>query len=182
MSQHTIQVHISRIKALLKLNNADARLTDRHIFSLMKKHSIFLLKRDSSWLRVPSTIYQVLHKVDLIEVDAVEACEINTNCTIKRTATRLPGIVENVDGPIIKRVTSIDATIVLTPIESSGYTRKVGKSTAKYDKTLYYWYINGYLYFPNIKWDAVRIEAYFEEEVKDACDAIDACSYKQYRI
>jgi hypothetical protein len=179
MSQHTIQEHISRIKAVLKLNNADARLTDRHIFSLMKKHAVFLLKRDSSWLRVPSTIYQVLHKFDIKEVDAVEACGVDTNCKIKRTIEKLPGIVENVDGPIIRRVTSLDGSIILTPIESSGYLRKQGKSTAKYDKTLYYWYINGYLYFPNIKWDAVRIEAYFEDEVNDVCDEVDACSYKQ---
>lgn len=179
MAQHTIQEHISRIKAVLKLNNADARLTDRHIFSLMQKHAVFLLKRDSSWLRVPSTIYQVLHKLDLKEVDSVEACGIDTKCTIRRTIERLPKIVENVDGPIIKRVTSLDGSTVLTPIESSSYTRKIGKSTAKYDKTLYYWYINGYLYFPNIKWDAVRIEAYFEEEIKDVCDEIDSCSYKQ---
>ncbi len=182
MAHLTIREHISRIKAELKLNNADARLTDRHIYLLMKKHSSFLLKRDASWLRTSNTVYQTLPKLNLEEVDTVEACGIKTNCTIKRSKNKIPLLVENQDGPIIRRVTSIDGSTVLTPIESSGYFRKIGKSTNKYDKTLYYWYLNGYLYFPNIKWDAVRMEAYFENKVNAECCCEEEpapCEYKQ---
>ena len=180
MAHISIREHISRIKATLKLNNADARLTDRHIYALMKKHSSFLLKRDSSWLKVSSSIYQTMAKMDLIEVDTVEACNIDTDCNIKRSRYKLQNVIENQDGPIIRRVASLDGSTIVTPTESSAYFRKIKKATAKYDKSVYYWYMNGYLYFPNLEWDAVRIEAYFENKVEnDCCEEKPYCSYKQ---
>lgn len=181
MSQQTIREHISRIKSTIKANNADARLTDRHIYSLMRKHTRFLLKRDSSWLRYSSSIYQTMPLVQLQLVDSVEACGIETKCKIKRTKNKLPALVENEDGPIIRRVTSIDGNIILTPIKSSSFVRKSNKSTFKMDTSLYYWYLNGYLYFPNLKWDAVRVEGYFEEKVfAECCDEEpDPCGYAQ---
>jgi hypothetical protein len=40
--------------------------------------------------------------------------------------------------------------------------------------------MNGYLYFPNLEWDAVRIEAYFENKVEnDCCEEKPFCGYKQ---
>lgn len=181
MAQQTIREHITRIKAVLKLNNADARLTDRNIYLLMKKHSKFLMKRDSSWLRVSNSIYQTLPFVELEEVDAVLACNIQTDCKIRRTKEKLPALVENSDGPIIRRVTSLDGGVIFTPIEASAFQRKIKKSTFKFDKTLYYWYSAGYLYFPNIGWDAVRVEGYFEEVLppQDCEPDSTACDYKQ---
>lgn len=186
MAQQSIRKHISRIKGALKINNADARLTDRHIYALMEKHAPFLLKRDQSWLRTSTSVYQSANMLGLIEVDTVEACGIETDCKIKRTKNKLPKLMENMDGPIIRRVTSIDGATVLTPIESSGYYRKIKKSTAKYDKSLYYWYLNEYLYFPNIQWDAIRVEGYFHDIIGDdydecCCgeDAKKPCTYKQ---
>ena len=40
----------------------------------------------------------------------------------------------------------------------------------------YYWYINGYLYFPNLEWDAIRFEGVFEDDIsKLSCDTEDDC-------
>jgi len=50
-------------------------------------------------------------------------------------------------------------------------------TTFKYNKRPYFWYLNGYLYCPNIDWEAIRIEAIFEGKV-DACD-IDECLVRQ---
>ena len=180
MAHVSIREHISRIKSTLKLNNADARLTDRHIYALMKKHSSFLLKRDSSWLKVSSSIYQTMAKMDLITVDTVEACGIETDCVIRRSKYRLPNVIENQDGPIIRRVVSLDGSTIITPTESSAYFRKIKKTTSKYDKSLYYWYMDGYLYFPNLQWDAVRVEAYFEDRIEnDCCEPKVFCGYRQ---
>jgi hypothetical protein len=49
-------------------------------------------------------------------------------------------------------------------------------TTFKYNKRPYFWYLNGYIYCPNIDWDAIRIEAIFENNVPtcttDECELI----------
>jgi hypothetical protein len=45
----------------------------------------------------------------------------------------------------------------------------------RFNKTKYYWYLDDYIYFPNIEWDAVRIEGIFEDDISDwTCEA-DSC-------
>jgi hypothetical protein len=48
----------------------------------------------------------------------------------------------------------------------------------KFNKTKYYWYLNDYLYFPNLEWDAVRIEGIFEEDISIFTCAADSCIQK----
>jgi len=50
-------------------------------------------------------------------------------------------------------------------------------TTFKYNKRPYFWYLNGYLYCPNIDWDAIRVEAIFENDVP-TCDS-DDCLIRQ---
>ena len=50
----------------------------------------------------------------------------------------------------------------------------------KYNKRFYFWFHNGYLYFPNVEWDAAKIEAIFEGDTGDfQCDPEDQCIIKQ---
>lgn len=171
-----IAEHISRLRTTFKLVNADVKATDRYIYSLMKKHRDWLIKQRDSRLqlmRLPQ-LFQVLPCEDLIEVDSVQCCGIQTNCTIKRTKNRVPEIVEAYSGPIIRNVTSIDGQIVLDPTTPQSFLRKKKKKTSKYDPTRYYWFSEGYLYFPDIPWDAIRIEAYFSENISLLkCDEYD---------
>jgi hypothetical protein len=50
-------------------------------------------------------------------------------------------------------------------------------TTFKYNRSIYFWYLNGYIYVPNTDWDAIRIEAIFEGKV-ETCDT-DPCEVKQ---
>jgi hypothetical protein len=50
-------------------------------------------------------------------------------------------------------------------------------TTYKYNKRPYFWYLNGYIYVPNVDWDAIRIEAIFENDVP-TCDS-DQCQLIQ---
>ena len=51
-------------------------------------------------------------------------------------------------------------------------------SNWKYNKTKYYWFIDGHVYIPAVDWEGVRIEAIFDEDIagyvcsKDASDCI----------
>jgi len=50
----------------------------------------------------------------------------------------------------------------------------------KYNTQKYYWYLNGYLYFPNVDWDSVKVEGIFEDNVSGfTCDAKDDCTIRQ---
>lgn len=173
--QDTIRQHISRLKTPFKQVTTDSRLTDRFIYLLMRKHREFLLKRQDNWLLVLQELYQSKTYEELVDVDSVEACGIQTDCRIRRTKNKIEDILANVTGLIIQNVTSLDGSQRLQPIRQSAWIRKVNKTTSKFDKSLYYWIENEYMYFPNIEWDAVKISAYFDEDIYNECDDPSGC-------
>lgn len=176
MAQKTIAQYIAGIRGDLKLNNADTRLTDRHIYLKMFDTRALLLKQSNQWLMSSNDIFQTIYNIELQEVDVVEACGIHTPCKIKRTNIKLPTMLEDVEGPLIKRITSLDGYVSISLITPLAYIRKRNKSTFKYDKNLYGWVRNGYLYLPDIEWDSIMIEAYFEKDIDpNNCTVIDPC-------
>jgi hypothetical protein len=134
----------------------------------MVKHRDWLMEQLDNKLGLSrmSDMYQTLSCEELIEVDPLECCGIKSACKIKRTKNKIPKVLEISTGPYIKSVTSLDGSIEFHQTTSQSYQRKMRKSTSKYDKTIYYWYDNGHLYFPNIEWDAVRIEGIFLDSVQ----------------
>jgi hypothetical protein len=52
----------------------------------------------------------------------------------------------------------------------------------KYNQTKYFWWLDGYIYSPNIEWDAIKVEGVFNADItKWNCDIKDDCTprYKQ---
>lgn len=175
MAQATIGQYISEIRGTLKMNNADSRLSDRHIYLQMFKLRSLLLKQSKQWLMGVTDIFQTIADIELEEVDTVEACGINTDCKIRRGKEKLPEILEDYRGPIVKRITSLDNYVELTYITASAYLRKINKSTFKYDKNLYFWIKNNYIYFPNIEWDKISLEAYLTTDIIPCTEDEDTC-------
>jgi hypothetical protein len=168
---HTIGSHISRIKTPFKLVNQDARLTDRFIYSKMIVFRQDLIQREDSYLITNSDVYQVDSNVELEIIDSVRACGINTNCKFKRTKTPVANnIVLNKHGHLIKMVSSLDGSKKITKTTSRAWINKNKKSTFKYDKNLYYWVEDGYLVFPNLEWESVKIEAFYNNDVLSCKD------------
>lgn len=169
MSQKSISQYVSQIRGFLKLNNADNRLDDRHIYLEMFDVRGLLLKQSNQWLMGSTDVFQIIPQLELIDVDVVEACGIDTDCKIKRSRYKLPAILEDTRGPIIKLVSSLDGYRDLSPTTPLGYLRKIKKTTSKYDKNIYFWVRNDYLYIPNVDWDAILIEAYLTTDYIDPC-------------
>ena len=172
---------ISRIRTTLKAVNEDSFLTDRTIYSSIIKYGQTLLKREDNQFRLMkiSSIFKVLPYAELIDVDKVEAgcVGIFSNCYFKRTKEKLPTIFDGALGPVIRTVSSIDGTIEMFRTDPGTWVSITKSTTFKYNKRPYFWYLNGYLYCPNIDWEAIRIEAIFEGKV-DACDT-DPCLVRQ---
>jgi hypothetical protein len=126
-----------------------------------------------------SSIFKVLPYIELIDVDKVEAgcVGVYSECYFKRSKEKLPTILAGMFGPIIRTVSSIDGSIEMFRTEPGTWISITKSSTFKYNKRPYFWYLNGYLYCPNIDWDAIRIEAIFEGAL-ETCDS-DECEVFQ---
>ena len=177
----TVGDAISRVRNTLKAVKEDPFLTDRTIYFSLIKYGQSLMKREDNQLRLMkiSNIFKVMPYVELIEVDKVEAScyGVHSGCYFKRTKERLPDLLTGIQGPIFRTVSSIDGTIELFRTDPGTYVSMTKSTTFKYNKRQYWWYLDGYLYFPNLDWDAVKIEAIFENDV-ETCDS-DDCTIRQ---
>jgi len=177
----TIGEAVSRIRNSLKAVKEDAFLTDRTIYFSLSKYAKTLIKREDNQFRLMkmSQIFQVLPYVELIDVDKVEAgcIGVYSECYFKRSKDKMPSILDGMFGPIIRTASSIDGSIEMFRTDPGTWVSITKSSTFKYNKRPYFWYLNGYIYCPNIDWDAIRIEAIFENKV-DTCDT-DDCQIKQ---
>lgn len=184
MSRMTIGEITSRIRNQIKAVNQDSLLTDRFLYSLISKHGKWLMKREDGKNRLMgfNSIFQTLDFVELIEVDRVEAsCTgIKSGIKIKRTKNKVPTFMQGYWGPLVRSITSLDGSQELNPSDPSTYLNLVNSKSYKYNKSLYYWYLNDYLYFPDIQWDAVRIEGAFEDDISAFnCKEADVCVRRQ---
>jgi hypothetical protein len=177
----TIGEAISRVRNTLKAVKEDPFLTDRQIYFLLTKYAKTLIKREDNQFRLMkiSSIFKVLPYVELIDVDKVEAgcVGVYSHCYFKRSKDKLPSILDGMFGPLIRTASSIDGGIEMFRTDPGTWVSITKSTTYKYNKRPYFWYLNGYIYVPNVDWDAIRIEAIFENSVSD-CDA-DQCMIMQ---
>jgi len=179
----TIGDSVSRLRNLVKGVKEDAFLTDRFLYSLVLKYAKTLIRRQDNENKIMrfQSLFEPLPCVELIEVDKIEACcaGIKSNCTIMRTKDKLPTVLEGAYGPLFRTVSSIDGSIQCFKTYPSTYTSMANTKTFKYNTNKYYWYLDGYLYFPNIVWESVRVEGLWNESVAMyKCDG-DVCKKRQ---
>ena len=171
MSKTTIGEVLSRVRNQMKAVRQDAFLTDRFLYSIVLKHAKWLMKREDSQNKLMrfNSIFNTLDNVPLIEVDRIEAgCTgLSTNIKVMRTDGHVPTFMEGYWGPLIRSITSLDGQITIQPTNPTTYVRMSRSKNFKYNKTLYYWYLNDHLYFPNIEWPSVRIEGVFESDISE---------------
>lgn len=178
---------ISRLRNLIKAVKEDAFITDRFLYSLILKYSKLMIRRQDNENKIMrfQSLFETVPCVELIEIDKVEACcgGIKTNCTIKRTKDKIPTIMEGTYGPLIRSITSIDRSINISRTYPTIYTSIANSKNNKYNTVKYYWYSDGHLYFPNIEWDAVLVEAMWEESIAYLkCDDKEQCVIRQDEV
>lgn len=167
----TVGEAISRVKNTLKAVKEDPFLTDRVVYNSIVKYGRSLLKREDNKNRLMkmSTIFTVLPFVELIDVDKIEAgCTgVYSGCYFKRTKEKLPQLFDGMYGPIFRTVSSIDGSIIMQKTEPRTFVSMSKSSNFKYNKNIYFWYLNGYVYVANTEWEAIRIEGIFEGDKAD---------------
>lgn len=177
----TVRQAISQVKIPNKAVNTDSRLTNKYIYSLLRKHRDLLIKQIDSKFQLMKLgyLYQVWKCADLIPAPTIEECYgIKTNCTIFRTRNKLPYTLVASWGPVIRKVSSIDGSTEVVPITPAEWNRIQEDTNTKYDKNYYYYWSEGYLYFPNLEWKKVKVEALFEEDIdkyNECCEEYNPC-------
>jgi hypothetical protein len=180
---YTIGETISRVKNTVKAVKEDAFLTDRFVYSVILKYAKAYIRRQDNENKIMKfqSLFEPLPCVDLIEVDKIEACctNIKTGCTFMRTKEKLPQVLEGVFGPLFRSVTSIDGSVELRRTYPTTFTSMANLPTFKYNTNKYYWFQDGYLYFPNIPWESIRVEGLWEDDISIfKCDAKE-CQLRQ---
>lgn len=176
---------ISRLRNVLKAVKEDPFMTDRFLFSMIMKYAKLLIRRQDNEDKIIryEGIYQYIPCVELIELDRIPACctGIRTGCTIRRTKDPIPDVLEGSRGPILRSVASLDLSVDLQRISPAGYANLTKMSSFKYNKTKYYWLLDGYIYVPDVEWEGIYVEAIFNENLaKYVCDKdADLCTRAQ---
>lgn len=179
----TIADTVSRVRNLVKAVKEDAFLTDRFIYSLVLKYAKLYIRRQDNENKIMrfQSLFEPIPCVELIEVDKIEACcsGIQSKCTIMRTKDRLPTVLEGAYGPLFRSISSIDGSVPVFKTYPAIYTAMANSSNFKYNKNKYCWYMDGYLYFPNLIWEAARVEGLWEDSIAYLkCDG-DECRPRQ---
>jgi len=180
MARANIGQMLSRIRTQVKAVRQDPLLTDRVIYGFVLKHAKWLMKREDSKNRLLgySSVVQTLDLVELEEVDRVEAhCSgLSSGCTFKRTKNKMPMFMQGYYGPLIRTISSLDGSEELQPTNPSTYLALSKSKNFRYNKARYYWYLNDYIYFPDLEWEAVRIEGIFEDPIAPFVCCGDPCA------
>lgn len=177
----TVREIVSQVRGIYKLNSEDAFVTDRFLYGLFIKYGDLLVRRKSNEgkLNTNDNVFTWLPKVPLIEVDKIEAecIGIKTNCTFRRTKSKLPKMATNDSGSIVKLVMSLDTSEKVERTTLLKFHEMTKSVNFKYNKIKYFWEKNGYFYFPNVKWSAVTIQGLFMDTVTGYCieDDSDNC-------
>ena len=176
---------ISQVKNQLRMVNADYKISNKFIWLIIDKHVRWLIKREGEKMRLVKNqfLFQTLKCVEVEEAPAIDdCCGIRSRCTVHRTKYKLPKLYEDGYGVVIKSVYTLDGSQEFQPISIQQYIRKLENPNSKYDKALYYYYNNGWLYFPKSKIKMVMVKGYFEEDIAkyNHCDNndIDPCKTK----
>ncbi len=180
----TIGESISRVRNLVKAVKQDAFITDRLIYSLILKYAkLYIKKQDMLNIRLKfASLFRRLPCLELIEVDKVEACcgSVSSDCKIMRTKDKLPLPFEGTYGAFIRTVAAIDGSNECYRTQPSSFVSMTKTPTFKYNKKKYYWYLNDYLYFPNLDWEAVSVEGIFQDDISVfTCEKDGECKIRQ---
>jgi hypothetical protein len=175
----TLRKLVSDVRAMHKLLSTDNLITDRVVASEIKNNTLLLVKRETNLRKLwaTDTLFTTIPCLELVEVPISECCDYVDPCTVARTKFKLPRICEGNYQYLIQGVYSINAM--------SGQGKKLKETTInRYINLLklpivkneqYYWISNGYLYVNNPLLQAIRIAAFFEEDVPNEIMFAECC-------
>lgn len=172
---------ISQLRDSLKEKSADSTYSNQFLYNILMKHAAWIVRREVSAGRIyrNNYIFQTLTCFDIMEVSPIDKdCDIKTACKIYRTVRKLPKLFQDENGAIIKEVKSIDGSEIFTDTNSSNWSNIESSPYFKYNKTNYYIYMHGHLFFPVKAPKKIVVVGYFVNDVSNegTCGQPKKCS------
>jgi hypothetical protein len=168
----TLRKMVSDVRSMHKLLSTDGLITDRAIASELRNNSLLLVKRETNLRKLwaTDTLFTTISCLEMERVSIAECCNYVADCDIARSKHKLPGIAEGNYQYVIQGVYSINALSGkgkrLKEITVNRYINLLNLPILKNEE--YYWVMNGYLYVTNPAVKAVRLAAFFEEDVPNS--------------
>lgn len=165
----TLRKLVSDVRGMHRLLSTDAIITDRVIASEIKNNTLLLVKRETNLRKLwaTSTIFTTIPCLEMVEVPISECCDYADPCNVARSKFKLPRIAEGNYQYLIQGVYSINAMSgmgkKLKEITINRYVNLLKLPVIKNEE--YYWIQNGYIYVNNPLLQAIRVSAYFEQDV-----------------
>ncbi len=165
----TLRKLVSDVRGTHKILSTDALITDRVIASEIKNASQMLIKRETNLRKLwaSDTLYTTIPCLEMKEVPISECCEYADECNVSRTVHKLRRMSEGNYQYVIQGVYSVDVMggkgTKLKEITINRYLNLLKLPIVKND--YYFWISNGYLYVNNPLLKAIRLAAFFEEDV-----------------
>ena len=165
----TLRKMVSDIRGTTKLISSDNLITDRVIASEIRNNTQLLVKREANLRKLwaADTVFTTIPCLELIEVPISECCGYTDPCQVARTKFKIPRISEGNYQYLIQGVWSINAMggqgTKFKEVTINRYLNLLQLPIIK--NQTYYWIANEYLYVSNPMLKAVRIAAFFEEDV-----------------
>jgi hypothetical protein len=165
----TLRKLVSDVRSVHKILSTDSLITDRAIASEIRNNALLLIKRETNLRKLwaTDTLFTTIPCLEMMEVPISECCNYVDECTIARTKLKLPRISEGNYQYVIQGVYSINALggqgKKLKEISVNRYINLLKLPIIKNEA--YFWITNGYLYVNNPLLQAVRLVAFFEEDV-----------------
>lgn len=175
----TLRKLVSDVRSMHKLLSTDNLITDRVVASEIKNCTQLLLKRETNLRRLwaTDTIFTTIPCLEMIEVPISECCDYVDPCNVARTKFKLPRIGEGNYQYLIQGVWSINAMggkgTKFKEVTINRYMNLLSLPLIKNQP--YYWIVNGYLYVSNPLLKAIRIAAFFEEDVPNEIMFSECC-------
>lgn len=160
---------VSDVRGMHKLLSTDSLITDRVIFSELKHNALLLVKRETNLRRLWATdsIFTTIPCLEMTPVPISDCCEYVDPCNVARSKHKLPNIAEGIYQYVIQGVYSINAMggkgKKLKEVTTNRYVNLLKLPFVK--KEEYYWVNNNYLYVSNPNVRAVRLVAFFEDDI-----------------
>ncbi len=177
---------VSDIRGMHKLLSSDARITDRVILSEIKNNTFLLVKRETNLRKLwaTDTIFTSLPCLEMIEVPISECCDMVSDQTIARSKYKLPRISEGNYLYTIQGAWSINVLggrgKKLKEITINRYLNLLKLPIVK--KDVYFMIVNGYIYVTNPLTQAIRLAAFFEEDIPNEIMYPDCDCGKEYPL
>lgn len=165
----TLRKLVSDVRSVHKILSTDSLITDRAIASEIRNNSLLLIKRETNLRKLwaTDTLFTTIPCLEMMQVPISDCCDYQDPCTVARTKFKLPRISEGNYQYTIQGVYSINAMSgqgkKLKEITVNRYLNLLKLPVIKNEQ--YFWISNGYLYVNNPLLKAIRLVAFFEEDV-----------------